>query len=154
LVLGALPHHKKLQEDYMDCLACSAPLDTATPYPQLCSACRATGTALALRRISAECDALSAQWGSAVAALSETEQARFTKLLEAWSDLTLPATYRAKQEAGNAFWKRVNATIAKGDAFGDAVALWRQHQSRDGDRLALRIQQAWLERDGQGEMDI
>lgn len=138
----------------MDCLACSAPLDTATPYPQLCSACRATGTALALRRISAECDALSAQWGSAVAALSETEQARFTKLLEAWSDLTLPATYRAKQEAGNAFWKRVNATIAKGDAFGDAVALWRQHQSRDGDRLALRIQQAWLERDGQGEMDI
>ena len=138
----------------MDCLACSAPLDTATPYPQLCSACRATGTALALRRISAECDALSAQWGSAVAALSETEQARFTKLLEAWSDLTLPATYRAKQEAGSAFWKRVNATIAKGDAFGDAVALWRQHQSRDGDRLALRIQQAWLERDGQGEMDI
>lgn len=138
----------------MDCLACSAPLDTATPYPQLCSACRATGTALALRRISAECDALSAQWGSAVAALSETEQARFTKLLEAWSDLTLPATYRAKQEAGNAFWKRVNATIAKGDAFGDAVALWKRHQNRDGDRLALRIQQAWLERDGQGEMDI
>ena len=54
----------------------------------------------------------------------------------------------------SAFWKRVNATIAKGDAFGDAVALWRQHQNRDGDRLALRIQQAWLERDGQGEMDI
>ena len=138
----------------MDCLACSAPLDTATPYPQLCSACRATGTALALRRIEAECDALSAQWGSAVAALSETEQARFTKLLEAWSDLTLPATYRAKQEASTAFWKRIAATIAKGDAFGDAVARWRQHQDRDGDRLALRIQQAWLERDGQGEMDI
>jgi hypothetical protein len=124
------------------------------PYPQLCITCKAHGISWALRRISAECDALSAQWGSAVAALSETEQARFTKLLEAWSDLTLPATYRAKQEAGNAFWKRVNATIAKGDEFGDAVALWRQHQSRDGDRLALRIQQAWLERDGQGEMDI
>ena len=142
-----------MSTDTTKCLACGA-VAVQPPYPQLCITCKAHGVSWALRRISAECDTLSARWGSAVAKLSEAEQARFTKLLEAWSDLTLPATYRAKQEAGNAFWKRVNATIAKGDAFGSAVALWRQHQNRDGDRLALRIQQAWLERDGQGEMDI
>ena len=142
-----------MSTDTTQCLVCGA-VAAQPPYPQLCITCKAHGISWALRRVSAECDALSAQWGSAVAQLSEAEQARFTKLLEAWSDLTLPATYRAKQEAGNAFWKRVNATIAKGDAFGDAVARWRQHQNRDGDRLALRIQQAWLERDGQGEMDI
>ena len=142
-----------MSTDTTKCLACGADA-VQPPYPQLCITCKAHGISWALRRISAECDTLSARWGSAVAQLSEAEQARFTKLLEAWSDLTLPATYRAKQEAGNAFWKRVAATINKGDAFGSAVALWRQHQDRDGDRLALRIQQAWLERDGQGEMDI
>ncbi len=31
------------------CLCCRARLDTATPYPQLCVACRATGTELAMR---------------------------------------------------------------------------------------------------------
>jgi len=135
------------------CLVCKATA-VQPPYPQLCITCKAHGLTWALRRVSTECDALSQQWGSAVAQLSESEQARFTKLLEAWSDLTLPATYRAKQEAGNTFWKRIAATIAKGDAFGDAVALWKRHQDRDADRLALRIQQTWLERDGQGEMDI
>ena len=135
------------------CLVCGADAQRP-PYPQLCITCKAHGISWALRRVSAECDALSAQWGSAVAKLSEAEQARFTKLLEAWSDLTLPATYRAKQEAGNAFWKRVAATIVKGDAFGDAVAMWQQHQSRKGDQVDLSLQQEWLERDGQGEMDI
>jgi succinate dehydrogenase flavin-adding protein (antitoxin of CptAB toxin-antitoxin module) len=142
-----------MSTDTTTCLACGA-LAVQTPYPQLCMTCRAHGIGMALRRVSAECDTLSQQWGSAVAALSETEQARFTKLLEARSDLDLPATYRAQQEASSAFWKRVNATIAKGDAFGDAVAVWKRHQDRDGDRMALRIQQAWLERTGQAEMDI
>jgi succinate dehydrogenase flavin-adding protein (antitoxin of CptAB toxin-antitoxin module) len=135
------------------CIACGASA-VQPPYPQLCMTCRAHGISWVLRRINAECDTLSQQWGSAVAALSETEQARFAKLLEARSDLDLPATYRARQEASTAFWKRVAATIAKGDAFGDAVAMWKRHQDRDADRLTLRIQQAWLERTGQAEMDI
>ena len=136
-----------------ECLVCKADA-VQPPYPQLCITCKAHGLTWALRRISAECDALSAQWGSAVAALSEPEQERFHRLLEARMVLDLPGSYRAKQIESAAFWKRIAATIARGDAFGDAVALWRQHQNRDGDRLALRIQQAWLERDGQGEMDI
>ena len=136
-----------------ECLVCKADA-VQPPYPQLCITCKAHGLTWALRRVSTECDALSAQWGSAVAALSEPEQERFHRLLEARMVLDLPGSYRAKQIESAAFWKRIAATIARGDAFGDAVALWRQHQNRDGDRLALRIQQAWLERDGQGEMDI
>ena len=136
-----------------ECLVCKATA-VQPPYPQLCMTCKAHGISWALRRVSTECDALSAQWGSAVAKLSEAEQERFHRLLEARMVLDLPGSYRAKQIESAAFWKRIAATIAKGDAFGEAVALWRQHQRRDGDRLALRIQQAWLERDGQGEMDI
>jgi hypothetical protein len=135
------------------CLSCGAPA-VQPPYPQLCRTCKAHGISWALRRISAECDALSQQWGNAVATLNESEQARFTKVLEAWSDLSLPGSYRAKQIESTAFWKRIAATIARGDAFGEAVAMWKRHQDRDADRLALRIQQAWLEKDGQQEMDV
>lgn len=135
------------------CLSCNAPA-VQPPYPQLCRTCKAHGISWALRRVSAECDALSQQWGSAVAALSEPEQERFHRLLEARMVLDLPGSYRAKQIESTAFWKRIAATIARGGAFGEAVAMWKRHQDRDADRLALRIQQAWLEKDGQQEMDV
>lgn len=135
------------------CLSCMAPA-VQPPYPQLCHTCKAHGLTWALRRVSAECDTLSQQWGSAVAALSEPEQERFHRLLEARMVLDLPGSYRAKQIESAAFWKRIAATIARGDAFGEAVAKWKRHQDRDADRLALRIQQAWLEKDGQQEMDV
>ena len=139
----------------MDCLACSAPLDTATPYPQLCSACRATGTALALRRIEAECDALASEWGAMVAAMPPHGQERFEAMLVAWRDAAdLPATFHAQRERVTLFKRRLNATLKSGDAFAHAVATWWQCMERRADRDTLRMHVAFTERDGQGAMDI
>lgn len=139
----------------MDCLACSARLDTATPYPQLCSACRATGTALALRRIEAECDALASAWGAKVAALPPLGQERFEAMLVAWRDAAdLPATFHAQRERITLFKRRLNATLKQGDDFAQAVAAWWQCMERRADRDTLRMHVAFTERDGQGAMDI
>lgn len=136
------------------CLVCGAVAVQRPPHPQLCITCKAHGVSWALRQISAECDTLSARWESAVAALSEAEQARFTRLRETWRDLVLTGSYYAKHEARLAFWKRIEAIMAKGDAFGDAVAMWQQHQDRKGNQVDLSLQQEWIEWYGQGEMDI
>ena len=139
----------------MDCLACSAPLDTATPYPQLCSACRATGTALALRRIEAECDALASAWGAKVAALPPLGQERFEAMLVAWRDAAdLPATYHTQRERMTLFKRRLNATLKQGDDFAQAVAAWWQCMERRADRDTLRMHVAFTERDGQGALDL
>jgi hypothetical protein len=139
----------------MDCLACSARLDTATPYPQLCSACRATGTALALRRIEAECDALASAWGAKVSALPPLGQERFEAMLVAWRDAAdLPATFHAQRERIVLFKRRLNATLKQSDDFAQAVAAWWQCMERRADRDTLRMHVAFTERDGQGAMDL
>lgn len=139
----------------MDCLACSARLDTATPYPQLCSACRAQGTALSLRRIEAECDALASAWGAKVAALPPLGQERFEAMLVAWRDAAeLPATFHTQRERIVLFKRRLNATLKQSDDFAQAVAAWWQCMERRADRDTLRMHVAFTERDGQGAMDI
>ncbi len=139
----------------MDCLACSAPLDTATPYPQLCSACRATGTALALRRIEAECDALASEWGAMVAAMPPHGQERFESMLLAWRDAAeLPATFHAQRERVTLFKRRLNATLKQGDDFARLVAAWWRTVERKADRDVLRMHVAFTERDGQGALEL
>ena len=137
------------------CLCCLAPLDTATPYPQLCASCRATGTALAMRRISDDCAALSTKWGSMVSALGPMEQERFEKMLTAWDEAsTSPAPYATYRTRINGFRKRLDATIAVGDAFADAVSTWWQHMQRVADRDVLRQHIAFTERNGQGDLGL
>lgn len=137
------------------CLACLAPLDTATPYPQLCTACRATGTALALRRIEDDCATMAMTWGELLMALSPAEMDRFEHVLTAWCEATgSPAPYATYRTRINVFRKRIDATIAVGDAFAAAVAAWWQHQQRIAERDALRMHIAFTEHAGQRGLEL
>ena len=137
------------------CLCCRARLDTATPYPQLCVACRATGTELAMRRISSDIDLLAKAWGAKVAALGPAEQDRFEKMLIAWDEASTSRapyyTYRARIFA---FRKRLDATIDVGDAFADAVLTWWQCMQRHADRDVLRQHIAFTEHAGQRGLEL
>ena len=137
------------------CLCCSIPLDTATPYPQLCAACRATGTELAMRRINSDIDLLAKAWGAKVSALGPAEQDRFERMLIAWDEAsTSPAPYATYRTRINVFRKRLDATISVGDAFADAVLTWWQCMQRHADRDVLRQHIAFTEHAGQRGLEL
>ena len=137
------------------CLACSAPIDAATPYPQLCTACRATGTALALRRIEDDVATLAERWGSAVAAMPPSDQARFQTVLETYADTMAGAVpYATHRQRVTLFKRRLNATLQAGDAFARALATCWQCQDRKADREVLMQHTAFTERGGQGGLDL
>ena len=137
------------------CLACSAQIDTATPYPQLCAACRATGTALALRRIEDDVAILAERWGSAVQAMSPADQARFQTVLEVYADTMSGAVpFATHRQRVTLFKRRLNATLQAGDAFAHALAVWWQCQERKADREVLLQHIAFTERGGQGGLDL
>ena len=85
-------------------------------------------------------DRLANAWGKLVTPELEP---RFTKMLEAASELDLPMTAYRRADAMTKFAQRVTKTIEQADPFAGLVKAWWLHRIRKGDLRALELQLAW-----------
>ena len=124
----------------MQCLVCRGRIDAMAPYPQVCNDCRAKGERSLVASLHHDVDRLANAWGRLVTPELEP---RFTKMLEAASDLDLPMTAYRRADAIAKFGQRVTKTIEQQDAFAALVKAWWMHRIRKGDLRALELQLAW-----------
>ena len=124
----------------MQCLVCRSRIDAMAPYPQVCNDCRAKGERSLLASLHHDVDRLAKTWGTLVTPELEP---RFTKMLEAASDLDLPMTIHRRADVMAKFGQRVAKTIEQQDAFAALVKAWWMHRIRKGDLRALELQLAW-----------
>jgi len=120
------------------CLCCAFAMDTATPYPQLCSRCRGDMQG-ALVIVAMDCDDLETKWRDRMRSGDVDQQQRFVAFLEAAGSAYGPATYPTRQRAIAEFIKRAEATVAKGGAFAQLVTAWRAWHRRCADRDLLQM---------------
>ena len=120
------------------CLCCAFAMDTATPYPQLCSRCRGDMQG-ALMIVAMDCDELEMKWRDRMRSADVDQQQRFVAFLEAAGSAYGPATYPTRQRAIAEFIKRAEATVAKGGAFAQLVTAWRAWHRRCADRDLLQM---------------
>jgi hypothetical protein len=111
--LTKLPHYL--------CLACHQHVDRASPYPQLCNACRQRGWADVLATKARHVASLKTTWGTMI---DHETQARFEAVLEAWSESKLPAPPLRRMNQRKDFERRIVATVTKGDRFAALVETW------------------------------
>lgn len=124
----------------MQCLVCRGRIDAMTPHPQLCLVCRSKGERSLLTAMHHDVDRLAKAWGKLVTPELEP---RFTKMLEAASDLDLPMTRFRRDDAIAKFGQRVIKTIEHGDHFAGLVKAWWMHRIRKDDLRSLELQLAW-----------
>ena len=124
----------------MQCLVCRSRIDAMAPYPQVCNDCRSKGERSLLASLHHDVDRLAKTWGELVTPELEP---RFTKMLEAASDLDLPMTIHRRADVMAKFGQRVAKTIEQQDAFAALVKAWWMHRIRKGDLRALELQLAW-----------
>lgn len=132
----SLPVLKKSEP--LRCLCCAFAIDTATPYPQLCSRCRPDMQS-ALVIVAMDCDDLEASWRDLMRSADVEQQQRFVAFLEAAGSAYGPAIYPTRQRAIAEFIKRADATVAKGGAFAQLVTAWRAWHRRCADRDLLQM---------------
>ena len=120
------------------CLCCAFAMDTATPYPQLCSRCRADMHG-ALVIVATDCAELEAKWRTMFKNGDADQQERFVAFLEAAGSAYGPAAYPTRQRSIAEFQRRAEATVAKGGDFARLVTAWRTWHRRCGDRDMLQI---------------
>ena len=120
------------------CLCCAFAMDTATPYPQLCSRCRGDMQG-ALVIVAMDCDDLETKWRGKLRASDVDHQERFVAFMEAAGSAYGPAIYPTRQRAIAEFIKRAEATVAKGGAFAQLVTAWRAWHRRCADRDLLQM---------------
>ena len=135
-VKTGMPVLKKLQP--LRCLCCAFAMDTATPYPQLCTKCR-VDTHASLVIIATDCEELETKWRKALRGSSDEHQERFVAFLEAAGSAYGPAAHPTRQRAIAEFIKRSEATVAKGGAFAQLVTAWRAWHRRCADRDLLQM---------------
>jgi hypothetical protein len=124
----------------MQCLVCRGRIDAMAPYPQVCNDCRAKGERSLLASLHHDVDRLAKTWGKLVTPELEP---RFTKMLEAASDLDLPMTVHRRADVIATFRQRVAKTIEQQDAFASLVKAWWMHRIRKDDLRILELQLAW-----------
>ena len=124
----------------MQCLVCRSRIDAMSPYPQVCTDCRSKGERSLLASLHHDVDRLAKTWGPLVTPELEP---RFTKMLEAASELDLPMTVHRRADAMTKFGQRVAKTIEQQGAFAFLVKAWWMHRIRKGDLRALELQLAW-----------
>ena len=130
------PVLKKLEP--LRCLCCAFAMDTATPYPQLCSRCRADMHG-ALVIVTTDCAELEAKWRAIFKGADDEYQERFVAFLEAAGSAYGPNVHSKRQQAIAEFQRRAAATVAKGGDFAHLVTAWRAWHRRCGDRDMLQI---------------
>ena len=123
-----------------DCVVCRRLIEANAPYPQLCDDCRAKPARTIVAMLYRDVDRLAMAWGKLVTPELEP---RFTKMLEAASDLDLPMTWHRKAEVQAKFQQRILATIAQSDNFAQLCKAWWQHRIRKDDLRSLEVQLAW-----------
>ena len=123
----------------LQCLVCRADVAVLAPYPQLCARCR-RNPPLELAALRASIDRMAKTWGSMVTAELEP---RFTKMIEAATELTYPMTPHQRSEVMEKFAHRVVKTIEHGDDFAGLVKAWWLHRIRKDDLRAIELQLAW-----------
>ena len=124
----------------MQCLVCRGRIDAMAPYPQVCNDCRAKGERSLVVALHHDVDRLASTWGKLVTPELEP---RFTKMLEAASELDLPMTVHRRTDVMAKFGQRVAKTIEQADPFAGLVKAWWMHRIRKGDLRALELQLAW-----------
>jgi hypothetical protein len=113
-------------------------MDTATPYPQLCTKCRADMHG-ALVIVATDCAELEAKWRTMFQSGDAEQQERFVAFLEAAGSAYGPAAHPTRQRAIAEFQRRAAATVAKGGDFARLVTAWRAWHRRCADRDMLQI---------------
>ena len=124
----------------MQCVVCRGRIDAMAPYPQVCNDCRSKGERSLVASLHHDVDRLANAWGKLVTPELEP---RFTKMLEAASELDLPMTVHRRADVMAKFGQRVAKTIEQADAFAALVKAWWMHRIRKGDLRALELQLAW-----------
>jgi len=124
----------------MQCLVCRGRIDAKTPHPQLCLVCRSKGERCLVATLHQDVDRLAHTWGKLVTPELEP---RFTKMLEAASDLDMPMTRFRRDDAIAKFGQRVIKTIEQQDNFAALVKAWWMHRIRKDDLRSLELQLAW-----------
>jgi hypothetical protein len=120
------------------CLCCAFAMDTAVPYPQLCTKCRADMHG-SLVIVATDCAELEAKWRTMFQSGDADQQERFVAFLEAAGSAYGPAAYPTRQRSIAEFQRRAEATVAKGGDFARLVTAWRTWHRRCGDRDMLQI---------------
>ena len=120
------------------CLCCAFAMDTATPYPQLCTKCRVDMKA-SLVIIATDCEELETKWRTALRGASDEHQERFVAFLEAAGSAYGPAAHPTRQRAIAEFQRRAAATVAKGGDFARLVTAWRAWHTRCADRDIMQV---------------
>jgi hypothetical protein len=113
-------------------------MDTAVPYPQLCTKCRADMHG-SLVIVATDCAELEAKWRTMFQSGDAEQQERFVGFLEAAGSAYGPAAYPTRQRSIAEFQRRAEATVAKGGDFARLVTAWRTWHRRCGDRDMLQI---------------
>lgn len=120
------------------CLCCAFAMDTATPYPQVCTKCRVDMHA-SLVIIATDCEELETKWRTALRASSDEHQERFVAFLEAAGSAYGPAAYPTRQRSIAEFQRRATATVARGGEFARLVIAWRAWKTRCADRDMMQM---------------
>ena len=134
----------------MQCLVCRGRIDAMAPYPQVCNDCRSKGERSLVASLHHDVDRLANAWGKLVTPELEP---RFTKMLEAASDLDLPMTAYRRADAIAKLGQRVAKTIEQQDPFASLVKAWWMHRIRKGDLRALELQLAWAKIQTEGRSE-
>jgi len=125
--------------DAFQCFVCRDRIDLANPYPQLCAVHRVDASA-ALRQLEDAADVLN---DAVTPSLIAPHEARFMTMLTAASDLELPGIHYVKTKKVAEFLRRIEATVAKDDAFAHVVRTWWNARQTKVDAEKLALQLAW-----------
>jgi hypothetical protein len=124
------------------CLCCMRAMDTATPYPQLCTLCRQDASG-SLTIVAHEVDELETTWRTALRASQIDTQQRFVSMMESASSAYGPGTAMKRKEAIDRFNVRLDASILQGGEFAMLASKWRQWKTRSSDRDLIQIMLAF-----------
>jgi len=124
------------------CLCCMRAMNTATPYPQLCTLCRKDAEE-SVSIVSAEVDELETAWRNGLCASQVETQERFVAMMQSASFAYGPATALKRREAIDRFNVRLDGSILKGGEFAMLASKWRQWKTRSSDRDLIQIMLAF-----------
>lgn len=132
------PRPLKKATQFRHCVVCGRHRSLPVKVAQLCDICMAD-TAKASAALSADVDRLARHWGSLADALIESDQHRFGKMLEAWSDAKRGTTLDIATKYSR-FKHRLSQTVAEATPFTELVHAWWEWVLRQEDATTLAIQ--------------
>lgn len=132
------PRPLKKATQFRHCVVCGRHRTVPVKAAQLCDICMAD-TALAVEVLGADVDRLARHWGSLADASTESDQHRFGKMLEAWSDAKRGTTLDIATKYSR-FKHRLSQTVAEATPFTELVHAWWEWTLRQEDAMTLTIQ--------------